>query len=126
MKKIFSLLCMAILIATVCGATATAQNSKTSYIVVRTGDGEVASFDPGALESQYIQENNWVFELKNGQRFFYPLNDVQPFTTEVRNSGTGTGIEPVAAAAAWSVYDDGNGLTIVNPCGIAYSSDSGY
>jgi hypothetical protein len=114
MRNLLFLSLMVIFTIMAGGATAQVQ---TNYIIVKTGNGEVASFNPAAVSSQYIENGNWVFALKDAQVFTYPLADVQPFTTEVRNSNSGTRTEPVAPDATWNVYDDGNGLIIVNPGG---------
>lgn len=98
------------------GASGAAQE-KASYIVVKTASGEVASFYPAAVKQQTIENNNWVFELKTGAKYSYPLAEVQPFTVEPRILGSGTGIEPVAASD-WRVYDDGSNLVIENPGGV--------
>jgi hypothetical protein len=101
----------------VSGATATAQTQKTSYIIVKTADGEVASFYPAAVNRQFIEDSNWVFELKEtGAKYSYPLTEVQPFTVEQRSPGSGTGIQPVSAST-WNIYDDGSALVIENPGG---------
>jgi hypothetical protein len=89
---------------------------KTNYIIVKTINGEVASFYPAAVERQFIENNNWVFELKTGTKYSYPLADVQPFTIELRAPNSGTGVQPVIAGD-WRVYDDGSNLVIENPGG---------
>jgi carbon monoxide dehydrogenase subunit G len=115
-KKSF-LITMFIVGMGVSGATATAQMQKTNYIIVKTAGGEVASFHPATVDRQFIENNNWVFELKEtGARHSYPLAEVQPFTVESRTPGPGTGIRPVAAST-WNIYYDGSSLVIENPGG---------
>jgi hypothetical protein len=94
----------------------TAAQEKTHYIIVKTAKGEVASFNPAAVNQQIIEGTNWVFELKTGARYSYPLAEVLLFTVQLRNPNTGTGVQPVETGE-WRVYDDGTVLVIENPCG---------
>jgi hypothetical protein len=106
---------LSLMFLTAIAVHATAQD-RISYIIVKTAGGEVASFNPRAVNQQFIENSQWIFELKSGARYSYPLTDVAPFTVEKRTPGSGTAVQPVAASA-WRVYDDGSALVIENPEG---------
>jgi hypothetical protein len=87
---------------------------QVNYIIVSSANGEVASFNPSSINKLYIEEGKWIFEMKeSGQKYDYSLEDILPFTMEMRSP---TSIDPIQSY--WSVYDDGNNLVIVNANGI--------
>lgn len=93
------------------GSTVTVKaQEKTNFIIVETKDGETAEIKLSAVSRQYIEEGDWIFELKeSNQKLSYPLAELLPFKVELRNS---VGIESVDIEKDWSVCDDGNNLII--------------
>jgi hypothetical protein len=115
MKKMNLCLLMTVFLFGIDTIPLTAQE-QINYIIVKTSEGEIASFNPAAVNRQYIESEKWIFELKeNNQQYSYPLEDVLPFTTEMRNQ-TNIDAHP-SVQSNWSVYDDGNNLVIINSNG---------
>lgn len=83
---------------------------KVNCIIVQTNDGAEHAIRLSTVSRQYIEANNWVFELKGSeQKLSYPLEKLLPFKIELRSL---TGIRSVEAEKGWTVYDEGSNLAI--------------
>jgi predicted peptidase len=113
MKKV--IFCMVLVLGT--GIIPLTAQEKISYIIVKSTEGEIASFASSTINRVYIENGKWVFELKKtDQKYSYLLEEVLPFTTEDRNE---TGIDTqLSIQSDWKMYDGGTQLIIENPNGM--------
>lgn len=111
MKKILSYFALTFLFV---GMNVVSLTAQENYIIVKTAEEEIISFSPSSIERLYIENQQWVFELKGSeQQYRYPLGDILPFTMITRNPSNIPLIQ-----SDWNIYDDGDNLIISNPNGI--------
>ena len=114
-KRLKAILILVVLSICMISYSTVSAEEKSMYVVVANSNGEVAAFNTDSIKRQYISDEKWVFEMKgSGKEFSYPINDILPFMSELRDLSTGTEILH-ADKPMWYVYGGEGSLTISNP-----------